>query len=331
MSLTTVSASRERIRFFNGQRLFAEDLEALEAFHREMRWLHNQSLHQPGVGSGFAVAGAKGAREVSIQPGYALDDLGREIVLTETRVEQVPPVAGDGYGGTAAFDLTVSYADDLKESEVRQGVCETQGAVRLREEPVFCWVRLGPGPNRIAENPTLQADLDSGRRVRLARAEVLQCKLEKPLSIAERRNARPPNRPFVACGESPTGGWAVETPSQTLGFGYRFALTVSTAAAGFRTVPRYLASVYGDRRFRLRNAANVEVPVMIDGFLSLTKATETGFDVSILVPNAFLLAITTGQNPLTPAQVQTQLTNMLNAADATSANRWRVQWIGVEG
>mgnify|MGYP001036441712 CR=1 FL=1 len=42
----------ERIQFFNGQRLFASDLQALEAFNREMRWLHNQSLHQPGVGSG---------------------------------------------------------------------------------------------------------------------------------------------------------------------------------------------------------------------------------------------------------------------------------------
>src|SRR5579884_4221766 len=72
----------ERLQFFNGQRLFAGDLQALEAFNREMRWLHNQSLHQAGVGSGYAVSGAKGDREVIITPGYAIDACGHEIVLT---------------------------------------------------------------------------------------------------------------------------------------------------------------------------------------------------------------------------------------------------------
>ena len=46
----------ERPAFFNGQRLFDSDLQALEAFNREMRWLHNQSLHQPGIGRGLAVS-----------------------------------------------------------------------------------------------------------------------------------------------------------------------------------------------------------------------------------------------------------------------------------
>ena len=49
----------ERLQFFNGQRLFASDLQGLEAFSRGMRWLHNKSLHQPGIGNGFAVAGKK--------------------------------------------------------------------------------------------------------------------------------------------------------------------------------------------------------------------------------------------------------------------------------
>ena len=74
----------ERLQFFNGQRLFASDLQQLEAFNREMRWLHNQSLHQAGVGNGLEVTGQKGDREVKIMPGYAIDALGREIVLTCT-------------------------------------------------------------------------------------------------------------------------------------------------------------------------------------------------------------------------------------------------------
>src|SRR5262249_22840904 len=100
----------ERVEFFNGERLFAADLQTLEEFQREMRWLHNRSLHQPGVASGFTVAGEKGDRQVSVKPGYALDSSGREIVLTETdHAEAVPPVADDGLGNPVTFYLTVSY------------------------------------------------------------------------------------------------------------------------------------------------------------------------------------------------------------------------------
>jgi hypothetical protein len=99
----------ERLQFFNGQRLFASDLQGLEAFNREMRWLHDRSLHQPGIGSGFAVYGKKGDREIKIKPGYAIDSLGREIVLTETWIEPVPPVASEDDGKSVFYDLTVSY------------------------------------------------------------------------------------------------------------------------------------------------------------------------------------------------------------------------------
>lgn len=134
----------ERLQFFNGQRLFASDLQGLEAFNREMRWLHNKSLHQPGIGNGFAVSGKKGEREVTIGAGYAIDALGREIVLLESQVEPIPPVAGESDGSPALYYLTVSYPDDgdLEETELREGICNTRGAIRLREQPVFCWVRL---------------------------------------------------------------------------------------------------------------------------------------------------------------------------------------------
>ncbi len=63
----------ERLQFFDGQRLFASDLQQLEAFHRGMRELHNASLHQPGIGAGLAISGIPGDREVVVGPGYALD------------------------------------------------------------------------------------------------------------------------------------------------------------------------------------------------------------------------------------------------------------------
>src|SRR5919206_5396351 len=134
----------ERIKFFDGQRLFASDLQDLERFNREMRWLHNQSLHQAGVASGYAVSGNKDDREVTIQPGYAIDSSGREIVLTQPETLQVPPVANDGRGNPVYYDLTVEYPDDehLEETETRDGVCAPRGAGRKRKRPVFCCVEL---------------------------------------------------------------------------------------------------------------------------------------------------------------------------------------------
>ena len=133
-SMAQIGSTRylERVEFFNGERLFAADLQTLEEFQREMRWLHNKSLHQPGVASGFAVSGEKGDRQVLVQPGYALDSDGREIVLTELQhTEAVPPVADDGAGNPVTFYLTVSYPATLLPSQTQQADCSSDppGAV----------------------------------------------------------------------------------------------------------------------------------------------------------------------------------------------------------
>ena len=136
----------ERLQFFNGQRRFAEDLETLDSFNREMRWLHNLSLHPSGVGTGYAVTGNKGDRQVLVTPGYAIDACGREIVLTENHIEPVPPVADDGQGNPVYYDLTVSYPNDsdLVESETRQGICMPQEPCGCAKRPTsagFSWER----------------------------------------------------------------------------------------------------------------------------------------------------------------------------------------------
>src|SRR6516225_10068640 len=112
MGILDETAFIERIQFFNGERLVADDLQGLEAFNREMRWLHNQSLHQAGIGKGFAVTGKKGDKEVQIGAGYAIDSSGREIVLTHDMTLPVPPVASQPDGSPIVYDLTVSYPDD---------------------------------------------------------------------------------------------------------------------------------------------------------------------------------------------------------------------------
>lgn len=307
----------ERIQFFNGQRLFASDLQTLEAFNREMRWLHNQSLHQPGVGSGYAVTGKVGDRDVAISPGYALDSLGREIILTETQMQPIPPVADNGSGGSVFYLLTVSYPDDtnLKPSETRSGICVQPGVVRLREEPVFCWVRLNDNDtNRQPVDPNLKLRITKGLFIVLAQIEVFNCKLKQPVSSAQRRNAVPAKQPRIACGiQSPTLWTLSDTgdPPEISGIGSLMASAdIDTSAAGFQATPFYVARLMGPRTFL--NSANDTV--FADALVNLTTTpapTPQKFTVQIF-PFSSLVAETTGVS-----------------AD-TVVNSWQVAWMGIE-
>ena len=331
----------ERIDFFNGQRLFASDLQDLEQFNREMRWLHNQSLHQAGVASGYAVSGNKDDREVTIEPGYAIDSSGREIVLTQPEVLQVPPVANDGQGNPVYYDLTVSYPDDslLKETETRDGICASRSAVRRREKPAFCWVELvstndPPGPvamsaARQAKLTAMNREVESGARIRLARAEVLNCKLNQRLSVTQRRNAKPALQPFLSAGRTKINNNWQPAVSKS---GIELLLRVDTSAAHFRTPPRYFAHAIGNRELTLMIKGKEE-KMVLDGFVGLYKLSNKpkrlqkpadtdvddtlGFIFSLLIP-----AILIGRG----GEME-EVKDALNAA----LKDWYVEWLGVEG
>ncbi len=333
MSIIGDSRFVERSTFFDGQRLYADDLQEVEEFNRQMRWLHNQSLHQPGIGAGFAIAGLKGDREVLIQPGYAIDASGREIVLTEAIRFPVPPVASDAFGAPVFFDLVVSYPDEraLNVAETRQVVCgaPATGAIRLRETPVLNWVRLGPAPERLPDDKSgvLGAALSSGAALRLARAQVLNCQLEQPLSLAQRRNARPPAQPYVASRSASKLAWEVKNGGDGgAGLGLQLVAVVDTTAAAFRTTPSYSAQLMGGRLFQF--AVNGKtVARLLDGFVMLIGASAAGFTFSLLIPDALLAKQPVSSENPDPRQdpdFETQL--LQQVAD----NKWTIDWIGVE-
>lgn len=327
MPLATPIKPIEHLQFFDGQRLFAADLQDLEEFNRLMRWFHNRSLHQAGVASGYAVSGNKGDSQITVQSGYAIDSQGREIVLTKSTLLQIPPVANDGQGNPVYYDLVVSYPDDKQASEVREGVCVPRHTVRLREVPVFCWARLGPTDDlagtsdaltsaRKAAIAQLNSDIESGMRIRLARAEVLNCQLNQPLSVAERRNARPATQPFVSAGNTAppaTNTWsAVASP-----VGIKISRTIDTTAAQFRSVaPRYFANVVGDRSVTV-TIDGVPNTLLIDGFVRTDNPTKGGFGLSLLIP-AILI-----DRSLDLGKVAAALPEALK--------QWYVVWMGVEG
>jgi hypothetical protein len=308
----------ERLQFFNGQRLFASDLQGLEAFNREMRWLHNQSLHQPGIGNGFAVAGKKGDREVTIGPGYAIDAEGREIVLTQSQVEPIPPVAGEPDGSPTLYDLTVSYPDDafLEETERREGICrQPGGTIRLKEEPIFCWIRLNEDGQ--PQETKQKQEILAGMRIVLARAEVLNCQLNKDISIAQRLSARPPKQPYICCREvapewrswmiapfnpvqllnSDTGRSFAAQIVRSLAFfpiilPFGLQAEIDTAQCGFLTTPCYSARISGLRikPFTLPDNPNdtagsqdFSFTFLVDGLVQIVNPLPNKFTAQVLL------------------------------------------------
>jgi hypothetical protein len=314
MSILDQTRFIERQQFFNGQRLFKDDLQTLEAFNREMRWLHNKSLHQPGISNGFAVTGKKGDREVTIGPGYAIDREGHEIVLIRDQIEAVPPTAGEPDGTPTFYDLTVAYLDEeLEEAELREGICNQRGAVRLREEPVFCWVRLDSnGQPREARE---KQEILSGMRLVLARAQVLNCELYQDLSIAERLNARPATLPYVCCGTyqsdwrpklfAPIDPDVMFGNAELLNLIDRFAMglgffpwvlpiglvaTVDTSACGFINTPCYSARIAGPRLRRFTRTVEINerefeahIDIFLDAFVQIIDPRPRSFTVNILL------------------------------------------------
>src|SRR5260370_28597894 len=67
----------KRNLFFPGQQLTAEDLTDLNLANRELRWLHNRALHGWGIVVGFGAKVARRASVVTVEPGDAVDCLGR--------------------------------------------------------------------------------------------------------------------------------------------------------------------------------------------------------------------------------------------------------------
>jgi hypothetical protein len=316
----------ERLDFFNGQRLFAEDLQTLDGFNRQMRWLHNLSLHTFGIGSGFAVQGAPGDREVAILPGYAIDREGREIILLVPRVETVPPVADDGSGNPRFYDLTVHYPhdEDLEELETRAGICATHGVVRRREEPVFCWIELQP--DRKPKHDVHAQQIANGEKIVLARVSVKNCQLET-LSIATRRDVRPERLPYVACGRTAKGGtdwqpWTVNVPGDndgtdtiTLGVYVR----VDTSGAKFASVPRYTARIVGKREFLNQDSGKNYI---------LEGITSIDLDVT---PSAFTLRVFLPPFEFNGLLKVNPISGLTKVSDVLAKAGWYVEWMGVEG
>ena len=296
----------DRPTFFTGERLLAPTLEDSFDGLRAMHWLHNRALHGWGVAFGLAVTGARGAVEVSVAAGYAVDAAGRDLVLPDTTRLDVPPVSSAADGSAIAFTLTMSYTDDADaRAETRGGVCGTEGAVRLGDAPTL----------RFQPPATVREGLD----LVLAQVRVRDCRLVEARRLDGRRTALSAGRPYVAGGETSAGGtdWR-PWPDAATPVGV--VASVPTAEAGFSDTPRYQARVDGPRLVNASSSPTGQAFV-VDGPVSVDVATAHAFDAVVLLPKG-LTGSSGAPTPLNP--------DVVFDPGVLDAIGWRVVWIGVE-
>lgn len=164
----------ERLHFFNGQRLQAEDFRLEQDYHmRVRRWL-NRSLYTSGIASGLEVRKVPGSPSVIVGPGLALDHFGREIILLDER-----PVPLQGRG---IHYLTIRYQED---TTARQDACCPPASSSKNHT-------ASGGPSRILAEPVLEWSTrlphEESGRVLLARVALSAgCKDVKVLDTSVRR------------------------------------------------------------------------------------------------------------------------------------------------
>jgi hypothetical protein len=71
----------ERVRYFTGQLLDEADFLEEQHYHVEKARRHNRMLHGWGVVCGLCVRPGAAGWELTVEPGYALDPYGNEIVV----------------------------------------------------------------------------------------------------------------------------------------------------------------------------------------------------------------------------------------------------------
>ena len=138
----------ERLGYFNGQRLEALDYRLEQRYHIDVRRMLNRGLFSPGVVSGFVVEEVPGeTRRVRVRRGVALDPVGREIVLLDDVLVDVPnqkPTEGPGYL------LIARYCEEAVEGGDPWcgGPTGAPRPARVREEAALGWSEHAPNHRR---------------------------------------------------------------------------------------------------------------------------------------------------------------------------------------
>jgi hypothetical protein len=96
-------AGLKRVRYFSGQLLTAADFRDEQQYWIEIHRRHNRLLHGWGIVTGLGLSTSSGG-PLTVEPGLALDPLGREVSITA-------PVTVPVKGAHSSYLVAVSYCE----------------------------------------------------------------------------------------------------------------------------------------------------------------------------------------------------------------------------
>jgi hypothetical protein len=165
----------KRINFFKGFLTTEKDWNDAERYHIDKRRLHNRMMHSPGIVHGFAgdlrvTARARGDLSVEVQPGYAVDGMGNDLMIHDATIRNI---SLEEFKLPQTVYIVLRYYEELTDFIAYKENLEYKGHRRVLES---CKVELS------------QTEPDISREVELARIH-----LEK--GVNRIRDARDPANP----------------------------------------------------------------------------------------------------------------------------------------
>lgn len=165
----------KRINFFKGFLTTEKDWNDAERYHIDKRRLHNRMLHSPGIVYGSAgdlrvTARARGDLSVEVQPGYAIDGMGNDLMIHDATIRNI---SLEELKLPQTIYIVLRYYEELTDFIAYKENLEYKGHRRVLES---CKVELS------------QTEPDISREVELARIH-----LEK--GVNRIRDARDPANP----------------------------------------------------------------------------------------------------------------------------------------
>src|SRR5438105_4557166 len=125
----------KRINFFKGFLTTEHDWNDAERYHLEKRKLHNRLCHAPGIIPGYSgelkvTARARGDLSFEVQPGYALDGQGNDLVLWETQIKTIVP---EEYKLPTTLYVVLRFVEELTDFIAYKENLEYKGHRRVQE------------------------------------------------------------------------------------------------------------------------------------------------------------------------------------------------------
>jgi len=132
----TIQKGFKRINFFKGFLTTEKDWNEAELYHVEKRRLHNRLLHAPGVVGGYqgelrVVARARGDLSVEVQPGYAIDGQGNDLILWDATIKNINP---EEYRLPQTIYIVLRFAEELTDFIAYKENLEYKGHRRVQEQ-----------------------------------------------------------------------------------------------------------------------------------------------------------------------------------------------------